>query len=147
MSGRPARRPGQTLTCGWCRREFPLASRGRTPKWCSQSCRQRAWEHRRAAASERAAVDVVVRTVEVEKPVTVRVVQRVEVPVVPTSRAWPGLLAELVDQIDRGRIYDRDLAELAAAVDAVLRALRRRPALERVLRRARPLRRRGIGQS
>ena len=136
MSGRPARRPGQTLTCGWCGREFALAARGRTPKWCSQSCRQRAWEQRRAAESARAAVDVVVRTVEVEKPVTVRVVQRVEVPVALTGRAWLGVLAELVDQIDRGRIYDRDLAEVAVAVDDVLRALHRRPAFQRVLRRS-----------
>ena len=135
MSRRPARRPGQTLTCGWCGREISLAARGRTPKWCSQSCRQRAWEQRRAAVSGLAAVDIVVRTIEVERPVTVKVVQRVEVPVVPTGRAWTGLLAELVDQVDRGRVYDRDLSELAAAVDDVLRALHRRPALQRVLRR------------
>ncbi len=137
MSGRPARRPGQTLTCGWCGREFPLGERGRTPKWCSQSCRQRAWEQRRAAASGNAAVDVVVHTVEVEKPVTVKVVQRVEVPVVPTGRAWAGLLAELVDLIDRGRVYDRDLADLASALDDVLRALNRRDAVQRIQRRSR----------
>jgi len=82
------------------------------------------------------AVEVVVHTVEVEKPVTVKVVQPVEVPVIPTGRAWPGLLAELVDQLDRGRVYDRDLAELAAAVEDVLRALHRRPALRRNLRRS-----------
>lgn len=136
MSGRPARRPGQTLACGWCGQEFPLAARGRTPKWCSQACRQRAWEQRRAVASGAAAVDVVVRTVEVEKPVTVKVVQRVEVPVTPTGRAWPGLLAELVDQIDRGRVYDRDLAQLDTAVSDVLQALKRRPGFERLLLRS-----------
>lgn len=135
MPGRPARRPGQTLRCGWCGREFSLAVRGRTPKWCTQSCLQRAWEQRRAAESSHAAVDVVVHTVEVEKPVPVKVVQRVEVPVTPTGQAWPSLLAELVDQLDRGRVYDRDLSELAAVVDDVLRALHRHPALQRVLRR------------
>ncbi len=129
MSGRPARRPGQTLTCGWCGHEFPLGERGRTPKWCSQSCRQRAWEQRRAADSGRAAVDVVVRTVEVEKPVTVEVVERADVLVAPTGRAWPAVLAELVDQIDRGRIYDRDLAALADALRPVLAAYARRTAV------------------
>ena len=136
MPGRPARRLGQMLLCGWCGQRFPLAARGRTFEWYSQSCRQRAWEQRRAAASGLAAVDLVVRTVEVEKPVTVKVVQRVEVPVAPSGQAWPGLLAELVDQLDRGRVYDRDLVELATAVEDVLRALRRRPALERLVRRS-----------
>jgi hypothetical protein len=36
------RRPGQTLACGWCGSLIPLPARGRTPKWCSSSCRHRA---------------------------------------------------------------------------------------------------------
>lgn len=135
MPHKPMRVPGQTVTCGWCGTPFPVAATGRIPTWCSQSCRQRAWEQRRAAASGLAAVKVVVHTVEVEKPVEVRITERVEVPVLPTGRSWPGLLTELVDQLDRGRVYDRDLAELASAVSDVLRALERRPALQRALRR------------
>lgn len=42
--------------------------RGRTPKWCSDRCRRRAWEQRRAAESGLAAVDVVVQKVAVEAP-------------------------------------------------------------------------------
>ena len=38
------------VTCGWCRATVPVPSRGRVPKWCSASCRHRAWEQRRAAA-------------------------------------------------------------------------------------------------
>jgi len=62
------RRPGQTLACGWCGSPILLPARGRIPKWCSSSCRHRAWELTRAAASGRAAVQVVDRAVEVDRP-------------------------------------------------------------------------------
>jgi hypothetical protein len=54
--------------------------------------------------------------------------RRVEVPVplVPTRRDWPELLAELTGQLDDGRIYDRDLPALARALEPVLGAYRRR---------------------
>jgi hypothetical protein len=125
---------GQAVTCGWCGATFPLAPTGRIPKWCSQTCRRRAWEQRRAARCGRAPVDVVVQLVEVDKPVKVPVIERVEVPLVPTRREWLAVLAELVDQLDRGRVYDRDLVDLATAVETVLRALERRPALQRLAR-------------
>lgn len=139
MTKRPRRRPGQTLMCGWCSREFVPSVRGRTPKWCSHACRQRAWEQRRAARSGLAAVDVVQRVVEVEKPVTKTVVKRVEVPAHPGSRDWPAVLADLAVQLDRGRVYDRDLASLATALSDVRQALERRPAYQRLLRRSRGL--------
>src|SRR5450756_3037692 len=41
---RTARRPGQTLACGWCGSSILVPARGRVPKWCSSSCRHRAWE-------------------------------------------------------------------------------------------------------
>jgi len=98
-------------------------------------CRHRAWEQRRAAASGRAAVEVVDRVIEVEKPIPV--IERVEVPVAPKPRAWPGLLANLANQVDTGRVYDRDLAQLAASLDQVLQALNRRPGWVRLMSRPR----------
>lgn len=139
MTKRPPRRAGQTLSCGWCSREFTPATRGRTPKWCSQTCRQRAWEQSRAARSGLAAIDVVQQIVEVEKVVKKEVVQRVEVPLRPSRRDWPTLLTDLVDQLDRDRIYDRDLGELAKALNEVWQALERRPAFRRLRRRPTPL--------
>ena len=92
-----------------------MKARGRIPKWCSASCRQRAWEQTRAAASGRSAVHVVERQVEVPVPAT------------PTRRAWAALLGELARQLDDGRVYDRDLPALAPALRSVLDAYDRRP--------------------
>ena len=68
----------------------------------------------RAAASGRSAVQVVERRVETP------------VPIPPTRHDWPRLLGELVTQLDTGRIYNRDLDELAAALAAADIALTRR---------------------
>jgi hypothetical protein len=59
----------------------------------------------------------------------VQVVERrvaVPTPVSPGRRDWPGLLQELVRQLDNGRVYGRDLPELALTLDAVLEAFTRR---------------------
>ncbi len=122
---RSPRRPGQTLACGWCESPILLPARGRTPKWCSSSCRHRAWELTRAAASGRAAVQVVDRVVELERLVTV--VQEVPVATVPQGAAWPAALAQLAAALDTGRVYDRDLPALAQALADVAAALDRRP--------------------
>ncbi len=89
-------------------------SRGPIPKWCSATCRHRAWEQTRAAASGLSAVEVVERRVEVQ------------VPLVPTRHDWPRLLGELASQMNDGRVYDRDLPALARALQPVLEAYRRR---------------------
>jgi hypothetical protein len=89
--------------------------RGRIPKWCSPSCRQRAWEQARAATSGLSAVRVVERRVEVRTPAA------------PTRRDWPGLLQELARQLDDSRVYDRDIPGLTEALNAVLEAYGRRP--------------------
>ena len=102
-------------TCGWCGGPLAVKDRGRIPKWCSASRRQRAWEQSRAAASGLAAVKVVERRVEVPVPAS------------PKRADWPALLHELARQIDDGRVYDRDLDELAAAINAVVDACIRRP--------------------
>lgn len=122
---RSPRRPGQTLACGWCGSPILLPARGRIPKWCSSSCRHRAWELTRAAASGHAAVQVVDRVVEVDRLVTV--VQEVPVATVPQGAAWPAALDLLATGLDTGRIYDRDLPALAQALAGVSDALDRRP--------------------
>jgi len=123
---RSPRRPGQSLACGWCGSPIVLPARGRIPKWCSSSCRHRAWELTRAAASGRAAVEVVDRVVQVDRPVASA----------PHGPEWPAVLAQLVAQLDTGRVYDRDLPAMAQGLAEVAAALDRRPGSRR--RPARP---------
>jgi hypothetical protein len=110
----PGRRKAAS-DCAWCGGPITPRSRGPIPKWCSATCRHRAWEQTRAAISGRWAVEVVERRVEVPVPVT------------PARRDWPPLLDELARQVDDARIYDRDLLDLSEALGAVLEAFRRRP--------------------
>ena len=100
--------------CGWCGGPITPGSRGPIPKWCSATCRHRAWEQARAAASGLSAAELVERRVEVQ------------VPLVPTRRDWPGLLVELAGQLNDGRVYDRDLPALARALEPALEAYWRR---------------------
>lgn len=121
------RRAGQSLLCGWCGGQIAVRATGRTPKWCSDTCRHRAWETSRAAATGAVAVRVVDRAIEVERPVTV--VERVEVPGTPRGAGWIAALHELARQLNTGRIYDRDLPALNDALNEVLDAYARRPAV------------------
>lgn len=105
-------RRSAATTCGWCAGPITLRSRGAIPKWCSATCRHRAWEQTRAAASDRAAVQVVKQRVEIR------------VPLEPTRRAWPRLLDELAAQLADGRVHDRDLPALDRALQPVLRSHR-----------------------
>ena len=109
----PVPRTAATV-CGWCGGRFTPGSRGPIPKWCSATCRHRAWEQARAAASGLSAVTLVERRVEVQ------------VPLVPTRRDWPRLLGELAGQLNDGRVYDRDLPALARPLVPVLETYRRR---------------------
>jgi hypothetical protein len=104
-----------TTSCPWCGGVIRPRSRGPIPKWCSATCRHRAWEQTRAAASGRSAVEVVERRVEIPTPMA------------PTRRDWGPLLAELARQLVDGRVYDRDLGALATALNTVLDAYSRRP--------------------
>ncbi|MDQ1749308.1 MAG: hypothetical protein QOE71_364 [Pseudonocardiales bacterium] len=106
------------LNCGWCGEEFAWGRVGRRPKWCSESCRHRAWEQRRAAESGRSAVEVVERVV----------VREVRAEVMPRGREWATVLRELALQIDRGRVYDRDLDAITESFAEVMRSLNRRDA-------------------
>jgi len=112
---RSLERRAAATDCAWCGGPITRRSRGPIPKWCSATCRHRAWEQTRAAASGRSAVEVVERRVKVPVPVT------------PARRDWPGLLEELARQIENGRVYDRDLLDLSDALGTVLEAYRRRP--------------------
>jgi hypothetical protein len=102
-------------SCGWCGQPIEVKTRGRLPKWCSATCRQRAWEQARAAASGLSAVRVVERPFEVRVPAT------------PTRQDWARLLLELAHQLEDGRVYDRDLRDLGAALKVVQLAYERRP--------------------
>jgi hypothetical protein len=113
--GAMSRREAAT-TCGWCDGAIDVRPTGRIPKWCSQSCRQRAWEQKRAAESGRSAVTIVERVVAVPAPAA------------PRRRDWPARLAELAHDLDRGRIYPRDLPGLSRALDQVLTANAEPPA-------------------
>lgn len=123
------RAPGQVIECGWCGTSVPVPARGRVPKWCSAACRHRAWEQRRAAESGLAAVDVKDRTIETVRTVTV--VQHHRVDPLPAARPRTvgevvEVLTELTARVDSGRVYERDLPALAAAVRGLVDALNRR---------------------
>jgi hypothetical protein len=45
----------------------------------------------------------------------------------PRHGEWVDLLHQLAGQIDRGLVYDRELAAVARAIDEVIVAVRRRP--------------------
>jgi hypothetical protein len=123
------RTPRGTVACGWCGAIVTVPNRGRVPKWCSATCRHRAWEQRRAAESGFAAIEVVDRPVEVVRTITKvqRVIVEAPIAVGPQTVAeWTGLLAELTDRLDRGRIYDRDVPALRPAVAALVEAFNRR---------------------
>ncbi|MCA1781868.1 MAG: hypothetical protein ABR616_19705 [Dermatophilaceae bacterium] len=126
---RSPRVTGGVVQCGWCGQSTPIPFRGRVPKWCSSSCRHRAWEQRRAAASGLCAVEVVdreietvtVKTVIKPEPVTVHVERRPQ-----SATEFAQVLLDLAHRLDTGRIYDRDLATLDAPITALLDALLRR---------------------
>jgi len=118
--GRPSaeHRRAAATECGWCLGPLKPKARGPVPKWCSASCRQRAWEQRRAAASGLSAIEVVERIVEV--PAT---------PVAPTqprNQEWRTVLRELLRQLENGLVYDRHLVAIGEDVRQVHQALRRR---------------------
>ena len=103
----PERRMAATI-CGWCGGPITPRSRGPIPKWCSVTCRHRAWKQARAAASGLSAAQLVERRMEVQ------------IALAPTRHDWPRLLDELAGQLNDGRIYDRDLPALSRALQPVL---------------------------
>jgi hypothetical protein len=59
------RKRPRTLRCRWCNSKIEIESRGRVPEFCSQSCRQRAYEQRKWARP--AAVELVARDLATAK--------------------------------------------------------------------------------
>ncbi len=121
-----------TVTCSWCGQEVNVPAKGRVPKWCGTSCRHRAWEQHRAAASGRSAVDVVERvmerivTVQLPAPTPARPTPPAPAPAAPAGSGWAPLLTELARQLDTGRIYSRDLNTILPVFNQALQALNRR---------------------
>ena len=111
-----ARRAAATA-CGWCSSPITPRASGPIPKWCSNTCRKRAWEQKRAAAFGRSAVEIVERvvTVPAQQPLPL-----------PRQLAWVDSLRVLAQQLDSGVIYDRHLFAIAGAAQDVLRAAQRR---------------------
>ena len=125
------RAPGQVLECGWCGGPVIVQVRGRMPKWCSSTCRTRASERRRAAADGLAAVRVVERDVERIKTVTVvqhhtRQVAAESVRSPSATSDWVTALQDLTRRVETGRVYDRDLEDLAGAANELIGAMVRR---------------------
>lgn len=121
--------PGEVIACGWCATPTPIPARGRPPKWCSPTCRHRAWEQRRAASSGLAAVEIIERAVETVKVETHHVTETIEVPVAVqphTVEQLTTVLTDLAHRLDTGRLYDRDLSALAPAVTTLIHAMARR---------------------
>jgi len=125
-----ARRRHAATACGWCHGPIEIKATGRIPKWCSASCRQRAWEQSRAAASGRSAIEVVERRVEIPSPAP-----PTQTALRPGHRDWAPLLLELAGQLDAGRIYDRDIPELSTALNQVLETYTRHPYIRRTSER------------
>jgi hypothetical protein len=112
-----ARRTAASI-CGWCNGPITPRASGPIPKWCSATCRKRAWEQTRAAASGRSAVQIVERVVTPPPPPSN--------PRPPKHGEWQDVLLELSHQLDRGALYDRDLPVVAGALRDVLASFERR---------------------
>jgi hypothetical protein len=126
---RERRRRPDSITCPWCGTTIRVKARGRTPKWCSDTCRHRAWEQQRAADSGRSAVQII------ERPVVIQRTTRIPASNPPRGAEWAETLAQLARLVDAGRIYDRDLPPIVEAAVALNQSLGRR--LERSPRRYR----------
>ena len=51
-------------TCAWCGKSIEAGTRGRRRKYCSQACRQRAYEQRNNLANTNIPIEAVVLTPE-----------------------------------------------------------------------------------
>ena len=91
-----------------------VPTRGRVPKWCSATCRNKGWQANHAPT---------------QGPVRV-VQQRVQVPV-PTLEPrnvgeWVELLEVLATRLAQGRIYTRDLPVLVPTINRLIEVTDRR---------------------
>lgn len=103
----------ETVPCAGCGADVPVARRGPLPKWCSQTCRQRGWERRRAAAE----------LVDSGVAVAVREVVQVPVALRPERSEWVGELAELTRQIAAHELPDGCLHPVYEALTVAINQL------------------------
>jgi hypothetical protein len=101
------------VACGWCGKAVAVPSRGRVPKWCSATCRNKAWQANHAPTG--GPVRVVQQRVEVPAPTEPRNVEE-----------WVELLELLTARLAQGRIYKRDLPALVPALNHLLDVTDRR---------------------
>jgi hypothetical protein len=116
------RRRLAATSCAWYGGKIEPKTPGRIPKWCSAACRQPPREQSWAAASGRAAVEVVERVVEVP----VRTIPGVDTERHPRHRERVTLLDELALRLRSGTVYDRDLHAIGTALVEVNNALEQR---------------------
>lgn len=106
--GGGVRLPRQHVMCVWCGTSVAVKARGPVPRYCSATCRHRAWEQRRAARDGRAAVVAVDRVITVYPD---------------DSRGWVDHLERLAGEVRGGRLDD---ALLSPALDLVHLAIAHR---------------------
>ena len=102
-----------TVPCAGCGDTVPVARRGPLPKWCGQTCRQRGWELRRAAAE----------LADSGATVAVREVVQVPVALRPERSEWVGELAELTRQIAAQELPDGCLHPVYEALTVAINQL------------------------
>lgn len=134
-------------TCHWCGSDIELNPRGRHRRYCSRSCRQRAYEVRTAAArqeSDRAAGtaraadepvrEVVERTVTrmhpfvAGRPRAETWLEPVEEPDEdpPRARELQRTLVQVAAEIAQGRMSEREVGRVMRGVEAIRSAVDRR---------------------
>jgi hypothetical protein len=124
----------QSRTCAWCGARMTYTGRGRPPRYCGKSCRNRAWEVRTterrlqrdvalAAATTEPVREVIIETVTRTRT---RVETRVDRHPPTTAGEWLKHLAELTRQLETGGqvaaqhwYHDRLYGALIDAVDAL----------------------------
>jgi len=103
--------PGQRVACLWCGSFVDVKARGPLPKFCSATCRHRAWEQERAARAGRAAVVAVDRLV---------------VAFPEDARTWVTYLERLADDVIHGQLDETAVAPALDRVCAAVASRRRR---------------------
>lgn len=104
--------------CAWCGGQLAYPGRGPRPTYCSQSCRQRSYELRRAERQTGRDLGAAAVSAPPERVVE-RVVER---PYPTTAAGWADALAALAGQARSGQLRG-DARRLTAACQTVLDAL------------------------
>ena len=98
------------VSCAGCGAQVPVRGRGPLPRWCSSTCRHRAWEQRRAVSELQAAGSLMVVRETVETPVVIE----------PERSEWVGVLARLTRQIASHELPDGCLVPVYEALTVAI---------------------------